>query len=73
MDGRFLNLNEFIPMSMLEGSLILKLNIVKIENLKDGNDQLTYGILEKESVINTTVVAKQRKEVKILTDKVQEK
>ncbi len=73
MDGRYLNLNEFIPMSMLDGSLILKLHITSFENLKDGNEQLTYGIIEKESVINATVVAKQRKDVKIQTDKVQEK
>ena len=56
-DGRFLNLNEILPLSLMGGGLILKASVKAVESLKDGNEGLTFGVLEKESEVSVSVVS----------------
>lgn len=47
MKKRFVNVNEAVPLTLLNGSVIVRVQVTAIETLKDGNEKLTYGVLEK--------------------------
>ena len=46
-DGRFVNKKDIVPISLMDGLVIVLISIVNFENLKDDYKHLTYGVLEE--------------------------
>jgi hypothetical protein len=60
-------------LTLLDGNIILKVTVAKMEALKDSNLKMTYGVLENESEINCKVALKALKTIKLESDKMEEK
>ena len=71
--GKYINLNEVTPLTILDGSVIIKITVLKIENIKPEFRHLRYGVLEDQTDVNLKVSKIVQKKLKILSDRVQEK
>ena len=68
--GMFVNKNEEVAISLLDGALILRIKILSIENIKPEYRHLTYGVLEDRTDMNCKPSKASVGKIRIMSDRV---
>ena len=66
----FLNLNEVVPLSLYDESLILQIKVSKIENITHEYRHLIYGVLTDQTEMNCKPSKASASKLKVQTDRV---
>jgi hypothetical protein len=72
-NGMFINYSDEAPLSLYDGSILIKIKVDKIENIKNELRHLSYGVLEDQTNINCKPSKACAATLKIMSDRVQEK
>lgn len=70
-DKKFINWGEIFPLTLLDGKLVLKVKVTKIESFKQDVSQ-TFGMVTAETIVSCNIQKDASKTIKIISNEVKQ-